>query len=734
MLPVLFLSLATVCTAGPRSPVIQGIVTATLLNVRVRPARHYETIAQLRKGDVVTVVSEEKGWLEIALPHDAKAWVAERFLGPDGKVSVSAVRIHSGPGLAFTSFGKLERNEQVVRVGEARNGWQRIARPKNTTAWVDSSFVDIQPEHVPKGTEEIDRLLGEGQRLFEQKKYQSARDRFEKVILKDPYEIRAIRLLLRVNEALSTQVRFQPSSTQREKRQDAELLNPTAASGKRSPAPPGGKYTVRSGDSLWVLARRFGVKSEEILQLNSLRSDVLAPGQVVLIPRKGSARESESMPIPEKRQATGLAPAVPSAPPTAPNLPPVITLVRPKGDFTTKEERCPFVASVIDVDGKLRETKLTVGPTAVTMRAMKVVPAHSRKEADSRTGNSRVIDTVLDLSFGSNIVQITAVDDRGARASASVTITRERKAGKVYLVAVGINTYPGTFALQCARADAEAFYTFGLRHLRVEEQNAWLFVDEAARKREIMKCFGKIRRASRREDTVVIFLAGHGMIEKDEKYFVPADGEIGNLFGTAIGMDEFTRILKMASDRVLVVADACYSGDIRIRGPQGFFTGLSGQGRILIGYGGPAREDASLGHGYLTHFLLEGLGGAADGDRNGDITLREAYEYASSKVRDRTGAGLWIKGEGNMVFARVGSAPVADQGQSIPTPRKPTPPAQAPSLTFSKTLEHTVSRDETLHIIAEMYGTKVDQIKRANPDLKSDVDLGVNMKILVPYR
>lgn len=43
-------------------------------------------------------------------------------------------------------------------------------------------------------------------------------------------------------------------------------------------------YTVRSGDTLWLLARRFGTTVDEIKALNNLTSDVLNVGQVLQIP------------------------------------------------------------------------------------------------------------------------------------------------------------------------------------------------------------------------------------------------------------------------------------------------------------------------------------------------------------------------------------------------------------------------------------------------------------------
>lgn len=44
------------------------------------------------------------------------------------------------------------------------------------------------------------------------------------------------------------------------------------------------EYTVRSGDTLWLLSRRFGTTVDAIKSLNGLTSDALSIGQVLLIP------------------------------------------------------------------------------------------------------------------------------------------------------------------------------------------------------------------------------------------------------------------------------------------------------------------------------------------------------------------------------------------------------------------------------------------------------------------
>ena len=44
------------------------------------------------------------------------------------------------------------------------------------------------------------------------------------------------------------------------------------------------EYTVRSGDTLWLLAQRYDTTVSAIKNLNNLRSDILNIGQVLRIP------------------------------------------------------------------------------------------------------------------------------------------------------------------------------------------------------------------------------------------------------------------------------------------------------------------------------------------------------------------------------------------------------------------------------------------------------------------
>ena len=68
---------------------------------------------------------------------------------------------------------------------------------------------------------------------------------------------------------------------------------PNYASVVRTPAGTDQTYKVRSGDSLWGIARKFGVTVAELKQANRLRSSRLHPGQKLIIPKAELERQAE---------------------------------------------------------------------------------------------------------------------------------------------------------------------------------------------------------------------------------------------------------------------------------------------------------------------------------------------------------------------------------------------------------------------------------------------------------
>ncbi|MFO7821220.1 MAG: LysM peptidoglycan-binding domain-containing protein [Lentisphaeria bacterium] len=66
----------------------------------------------------------------------------------------------------------------------------------------------------------------------------------------------------------------------------------------REPMPSDQKYTVKSGDSLWVIARRFGVKVADLKRVNDMTDDTIHVGKVLVLPT-GSEPNETGTAVPE---------------------------------------------------------------------------------------------------------------------------------------------------------------------------------------------------------------------------------------------------------------------------------------------------------------------------------------------------------------------------------------------------------------------------------------------------
>lgn len=85
----------------------------------------------------------------------------------------------------------------------------------------------------------------------------------------------------------------------------AESGAPPAAEAPAEPPPPGStKYTVRQGDSLWKISRKFKITVEALRKANGLKNDRLQIGQELIVPppsprgKKEEAEEPSGIPAP----------------------------------------------------------------------------------------------------------------------------------------------------------------------------------------------------------------------------------------------------------------------------------------------------------------------------------------------------------------------------------------------------------------------------------------------------
>ncbi|MBI4408558.1 MAG: caspase family protein, partial [Gemmatimonadetes bacterium] len=234
--------------------------------------------------------------------------------------------------------------------------------------------------------------------------------------------------------------------------------------------------------------------------------------------------------------------------------------------------------------------------------------------------------------------------------------------GKRWAVVVGISDYvdPDIPDLKYADDDAQAVYDFlrspdaGLGG--IPQDQMLLLLNEKATARNIRSALFTFLKQSTEDDVVFIYIAGHGMPDPERLknlYVLAYDTELKDLAATGIPMNDVNEAINAAYARnKILFADACHSAGVGVSGGravninqinQVFLDAISSSTGGFVAF--TASEAAQLsqegeqwggGHGVFTHFILQGLQGEADEDRDYIVTLGELMEYARDRVRRET--------------------------------------------------------------------------------------------------
>lgn len=220
-------------------------------------------------------------------------------------------------------------------------------------------------------------------------------------------------------------------------------------------------------------------------------------------------------------------------------------------------------------------------------------------------------------------------------------------------IVVGVEKYGmGIAPVPFAGRDAESFALYARKVLGVPFANVRVLVDDNATHARLMANLTewlRLKARAKGKARIYFFFSGHGTPAQDETTgrtyarLVPFDGD-PSLTSTLIDVDEvYAAISAVQPKEAFVFLDTCFSG----RGEKSVIASgtrpvlavkaREPQAPTIVAFAAADANQlsttlAGAKHGTFTYELLRGLGGRADADRDGKLTVGELADFLSREV------------------------------------------------------------------------------------------------------
>ena len=211
---------------------------------------------------------------------------------------------------------------------------------------------------------------------------------------------------------------------------------------------------------------------------------------------------------------------------------------------------------------------------------------------------------------------------------------------------IGIEAYSRLPQAQYADSDATHFYDYASQSLGVPPHKIKLLTDTKANRVDLLQAMRSwMRTEVNGKSDVYIFFAGHGLASADgsKTYLLPADGDRDLLDETSILRDDLIASAKGAKTITLFL-DTCYSGGTRTNEilladarPIAIVpdkSALPPNVTVLAAASGSQLSSTyeAAQQGLFSYWLMKGLEGDADANKDKKITAGELHEYVAKQV------------------------------------------------------------------------------------------------------
>lgn len=226
--------------------------------------------------------------------------------------------------------------------------------------------------------------------------------------------------------------------------------------------------------------------------------------------------------------------------------------------------------------------------------------------------------------------------------------------GSVYALVIGVSQYEHLAPdeqLQYADQDAIAFsrYLQSRKGGGIPEANIQLLTNKEATVSSIRTAITTFLQAQAgKQDTVILFLAAHGVVDQRGAYILGSDSHPEDLRNTAVPMTEIQKLLGEEFSnigKILIFLDVCRAGTVgairsnRVSRVVGtLLDGAETYGLLASGPGESSWESDRFGggHGAFSYFLLRAMNGDGDSDGDKRVTADEVFDYVYRNVREAT--------------------------------------------------------------------------------------------------
>jgi hypothetical protein len=272
----------------------------------------------------------------------------------------------------------------------------------------------------------------------------------------------------------------------------------------------------------------------------------------------------------------------------------------------------------------------------------------------ARVGQETIfIISGVDINGNTDTKTITVtrqpVDSKAVFAQLNAANIKQQPFRDAVAIIIGIEKYKRVAKADFATADAQDFYDYASRALGIKQENIKLLVDDGADDVEILGAFKNWLplKVKKQKTDVYVFYSGHGLPSDDGKslYLMPFTVDKNFIERTAINQQEIIAALQAAQpNSVTMFIDSCYSGQTRsgetlLASARPIALKVSESAYpanfTVISASAPDQLSSSspdLKHGIFSYYLMKGMEGDADLNKDGKITVAEMQDYLTDAV------------------------------------------------------------------------------------------------------